>query len=66
MKNIKINIEKRIGLRIRELRLSMGLSQIDLSKLSNINRSYIVSVEAGNRNISIKNIPNIKRTNIIS
>jgi len=49
MKNIKI----RIGERIRELRIEKGYSQEKLALLSDLDRTYIPSIENGKRNISI-------------
>ena len=49
MENIKI----RIGERIRELRIKKGFSQEKLALLSDLDRTYIPSIENGKRNISI-------------
>lgn len=49
----------KVGLRIKELRLSSGLSQEKLALLINLDRSYISSVEQGKRNISIRNLEKI-------
>lgn len=48
-----------IGKRIRELRLQAGLSQEKLAFASNLDRTYIGSVERGERNISILNLNKI-------
>ncbi len=48
----------KIGLRIKQLREKAKMSQKDLSFASNLDRSYIASVESGKRNISIVNIEN--------
>ena len=42
-----------VGMRIRELRLSRGLSQADLSRMVGCGLSYIGEIERGRRNISI-------------
>ena len=44
------------GLRIKQLRLSLGISQEELGALSNLDRTYISGIERGKRNISLKNI----------
>jgi transcriptional regulator with XRE-family HTH domain len=44
------------GKRVRELRLERGLSQEKLGQLAGLDRTYISSVEAGRRNVSLKNI----------
>ncbi len=45
--------------RIRELRLAKGLSQEALADVCGLHRTYIGSVERGERNISIDNIERI-------
>lgn len=42
--------------RIREIRILNGLSQEKLAELSDLHRTYISSVERGERNISIDNM----------
>lgn len=44
------------GLRVRELRLEQGLSQEALAELAGIHRTYVGSVERGERNIALDNI----------
>ena len=48
-----------IGHRIKQLREKIGMSQKDLAFESDLDRSYIASVENGQRNISIVNITKI-------
>lgn len=54
-----MDIRKKIGKRIKELRKKENLSQERLGFLSDIHRTYITSVEQGQRNISIINIEKI-------
>ncbi len=54
-----MNIKQKIGQRIKELREQNNISQKDLAYTSDIDRSYIASVESGKRNISIVNIEKI-------
>lgn len=54
-----MNVKSKIGLRIKELRDTAGMSQKDLAYSSDLDRSYIASVESGKRNISIVNIEKI-------
>lgn len=52
---------KRIGNHIRELRINEELSQEKLAFASDLDRSYIGSVERGERNISIINLRKIAK-----
>ena len=51
-----VEIKSKIGNRIKELRDVKQMSQKDLAYASDLDRSYIASVENGQRNISIVNI----------
>lgn len=52
---------KKIGKRIRELRVQAGLSQEKLSFECELDRTYIGSVERGERNISVLNLKKIAK-----
>lgn len=52
-------IRKKLGLRIKELRLQKGISQEKFALTIDMDRTYFSSVEAGKRNISILNIKKI-------
>lgn len=52
-------IEKYVGERVRELRKWTGLTQEQLALKADLDRTYIASVEAGKRNISIVNLEKI-------
>ena len=52
-------ITKKLGKRIKELRVQTGLSQEKFSLKVDMDRTYFASVEAGKRNISIINIKKI-------
>lgn len=48
-----------IGVRIKELRHTTGLSQEKFALKINMDRTYFASVEAGKRNVSIINLEKI-------
>lgn len=49
----------KVGKKIRELRLAIGLSQEKLAFKSGLDRTYIGSVERGERNIAVINLNKI-------
>jgi transcriptional regulator with XRE-family HTH domain len=51
----------KLGQRIRTLRTSRGLSQERFALLIEMDRTYFASVEAGKRNISLKNLEKIAK-----
>jgi len=51
-----MDILKRFGQKVRDLRIQRGLSQEKLAELSGLHRTYISSLELGKRNVSIVNI----------
>jgi len=61
-----MDVKKRIGQQIKNIRETKGLSQKDLAYLADLDRSYIASVERGQRNISIINIEKITKALKIS
>lgn len=46
----------RFGRRLRSVRTTKGLSQEELAHISGLNRTYVGSVERGERNVSLLNI----------
>ena len=54
-----MGIKSEFGLRVRELRARSGISQELLAERAGLDRTYISSVERGERNISIVNIEKI-------
>jgi transcriptional regulator with XRE-family HTH domain len=54
-----MDVRKKIGSRIKELRNKANISQMKLALLADLDRTYITSVENGKRNISIVNIEKI-------
>ena len=54
-----MDIQKKLGIAIKEIRLSRNISQEKFSLSIDMDRTYLASVEAGKRNISIRNIEKI-------
>ncbi len=54
-----MNIKIKFGRHLRSLREAEGLSQEDLAFKSGIHRTYLSSVERGERNIALVNIEKI-------
>ncbi len=54
-------IRKKLGQRIKEKRLQLGLSQEKFALSINMDRTYFASVEKGKRNFSILNIEKIAK-----
>jgi transcriptional regulator with XRE-family HTH domain len=48
-----MDIRKRFGQNVKRLRTASSLSQEQLSHLAEVDRTYIPSIEKGNRNVSI-------------
>jgi len=53
---LKIQVRKKFGKRLREIRKTAGLSQEELGFKANIHRTYIGAVERGEQNVSLDNI----------
>lgn len=53
------NVKKQLGFRIRQLRESQGLSQRTLSLMIGMDRTYLIAVERGRRNVAVENIAKI-------
>ncbi len=54
-----MDVKQKIGQRIKELREKKEMSQKDLAYAADLDRSYIASIENGQRNVSIVNIEKI-------
>lgn len=57
MKNI--NTIKKLGYKIRILRMEKGISQEKLAEISDLNRSFIGLLERGETNITVKNLESV-------
>lgn len=51
-----LDIQKAFGLRVQQLRKETGMSQEKFALSIDMDRTYLASVEAGKRNISLNNI----------
>ena len=54
-------IYKQIGLKVRSLRESLGISQQEIAKRCGLSRPTIVNFEAGRQRISLHELENIAR-----
>ncbi len=54
-----VDIKLKIGQRIKELREKQEMSQKDLAYAADLDRSYIASIENGQRNVSVINVEKI-------
>ncbi len=54
-----MKITERFGIKVKEIRLKIGISQEELSYRSELHRTYISSIEQGKRNVSLVNIERI-------
>lgn len=52
----KPNVKAAFGQRIRQLREAQGWSQEHMATVVGLDRSYVGSVERGERNVSLENI----------
>jgi transcriptional regulator with XRE-family HTH domain len=53
--------KRALGKKIRELREANGASQEKLAELADLHRTYIGSVEGGERNVALENIVRLAR-----
>ena len=58
---VNMNIKQKLGLKIKELRKSKGLSQEKLANLAEIDRTYLPTIEKGERNVSIEVIEKLAK-----
>lgn len=54
-----MSMEKKIGLRIKEIRIQKSLTQEQLAWEADVDRTYMNHVENGRKNISIKSLEKI-------
>ena len=56
-----MNIQQAFGLKVQQLRKTTGMSQEKFALYIDMDRTYLASVEAGKRNISLCNINKIAK-----
>ena len=56
-----MDIKIKLGIRIKELRKKKGLSQEKLANLAEIDRTYLPTIEKGERNVSIEIIERLAK-----
>jgi transcriptional regulator with XRE-family HTH domain len=56
-----MDIQKKFGDKLRELRTAKNLSQEELGLKSKLHRTYISDIERGERNVSLINIEKIAK-----
>ena len=59
-------IKIKIGIRIKQIRNGLKMSQEELAQILDCDRAYISRVESGKQNITIENLENICRALHIS
>lgn len=50
------NILSRFGQKVRQKRLSLGISQEELAERAGVHRTYVGMIERGEKNITLRNI----------
>lgn len=56
-----VSARQRFAANLRQARLNRGVSQEELAELADLHRTYVGSVERGERNISIDNMERLAR-----
>ena len=54
-------LQQSLGVRIKTLRMDAGLSQESLALHIGMDHSYLASIEAGRRNVTLQNLKKIAR-----
>jgi transcriptional regulator with XRE-family HTH domain len=50
-----------VGMRIRKLREAWSMSQSELARRAQVDRAYLVGIEQGKRNITIRHLARLAR-----
>lgn len=52
-------LQNRIGKRIRDIRISKGVSQSQLAPMTSMTKSYMSEIEAGKKNLTLRTLQKI-------
>ena len=52
-------LQNRIGKRIRDIRISKGVSQSQLALMTSMTKSYMSEIEAGKKNLTLRTLQTI-------
>ena len=52
-------LQNRIGKRIRDIRISKGVSQSQLALMTSMTKSYMSEIEAGKKNLTLRTLQKI-------
>jgi transcriptional regulator with XRE-family HTH domain len=55
------DLSSRFGNNLRKVRLAKGISQENLAELANLHRTYVSSVERGERNVTLETIEKLAK-----
>ncbi len=56
-----MDIKKKFGLRLRNIRKAKNISQEKLGFISSLHRTYISDIENGSRNVALENIEKLAK-----
>lgn len=52
-------LQNRVGKRIRDIRISKGVSQSQLALMTSMTKSYMSEIEAGKKNLTLRTLQKI-------
>ncbi len=61
-----VELQKRFGERLRDLRRERGISQEELADRAGLDRTYVSGIERGKRNVGLVNIVRLARALSVS
>jgi transcriptional regulator with XRE-family HTH domain len=60
------SINTRFGANLRKIRLEKGISQESLAELAGLHRTYVSSVERGERNVTLQTVEKLAKALCVS